>query len=101
MILNSRKDLQDLQGKFVLRVMGQDPDKTLMDLDWQFAKENRLKLICGKSFVDLLGYIDEYPSFETFKDRFNGEVGTKSLFHRLLTKEELEYVLKKMIEDNY
>lgn len=106
MIIQSEKDLQMLQGKFVIQIDSKVPDKTLMDYEWGFVKEKRLKLICGNGFADLYGYVQKYDSFEEFKNLFNNyswdfRVTDGGRFHRLLTNKELDYLLGKIKEENY
>ena len=110
MVVDTEKDLQLLQGKFVLQVNTSEPDKMLMDFNWGFAKEKRLKFVVGKGFADLYGNFDDYKTFERFKKVFNSylfehmEKEGKSdggRFHRLLTNKELEFLLEKMKESNY
>lgn len=77
-----------------------------MDYDWGFVKEKRLKLVCGKGFVDLYGNIEQYNTFEKFQSIFNSyscdyRVTDGGRFHRLLTNKELDYLLGKMKEENY
>lgn len=110
MLIETEKDLQFLQGKFVLQVNSDSPDKTLMDFDWRFAKEKRLKLVCGKGFADLYGNVKEYDSFDIFKNVFNKYLFEHMIkegesdggrFHRLLTSRELDFLLQKIKEENY
>jgi len=110
MTVESKKDLQFLQGKFVLQINNETPDKTLMDFDWGFAKEKRLMLVCGNGFVDLYGYIYDSKTFEKFQRVFNNYLFDHMVkegktdggrFHRLLTNKELDYLLEKMKENNY
>lgn len=110
MIVNTEKDLQMLQGKFVLQVNTDTPDKTLMEYDWSFVKEKRLKLVCGKGFTDLYGNFYDYETFEKFQRLFNNYLFDHMIkegkvdggrFHRLLTNKELDYLLQKMKEENY
>lgn len=110
MTLNTEKDLQMLQGKFVLQVNTNEPDKVLMDFDWVFVKEKRLKFVCGKGFADLHGNVDDYETFEKFQRVFNNYLLDYMVkegktdggrFHRLLTNKELDFLLQKMKECNY
>lgn len=109
-VIHTEKDLRNLQGKFVLCVDSTKPDKELMDLGWDFAKEKRLKMVIGIGFVDLYGYAKQYESFEEFKAIFNKYLFQHMIkegktdggrFHRLLTNRELDYLLEKMKEENY
>ena len=110
MTVQTEKDLQMLQGKFVLQVNSNEPDKTLMDFDWGFVKEKRLKFVCGKGFADLYGNVDDYETFEQFQRVFNNFLFDYMLkegktdggrFHRLLTNRELDFLLQKLKEENY
>lgn len=109
-IINTRGDLQKLQGKFVLQVNSDEPDKTLMDFGWEFVKERRLKFVCGLGFTDLCGRVEEIETFEEFKNVFNSYLYDHLIkagntdggrFHRLLTSKELDYLLAKIKEENY
>ena len=110
MIIQTEKDLQFLQGKFVLQVNTNTPDQTLMECDWGFVKEKRLKIVCGLGFADLYGNVYTHKTFEDFKNVFNdylyshmiekGEPGGDR-FHRLLTNKELDYLRNKLKEENY
>ena len=110
MILQTEKDLRFLQGKFILQINSNDPDKTLMEYNWGFVKEKRLKIVCGLGYADLYGNIFTHETFENFKDVFNdylhshmkerGESGGER-FHRLLTNKELDYLCNKLKEENY
>lgn len=110
MTIQTEKDLQMLQGKFVLQINTDEPDKTLMDFKWGFAKEKRLKFVCGKGFTDLYGYVDNYETFEKFQRIFNNYLFDNMIkegktdggrFHRLLTNKEFDYLLQKLKEENY
>lgn len=109
MLIQTEKDLQSLQGKFILQVNSNEPDKQLMDFTWSFAVEKRLKLVIGTGFVDLTGYRTTYDSFERFKKVFNSylfkhheEEGKTDggRFCRLLTSKEIDYLCKKLKEEN-
>lgn len=110
MTVQTEKDLQLLQGKFVLQVNTDEPDKTLMDFKWGFVKEKRLKFVCGKGFADLYGNVDDYETFEKFQRVFNSYLFDHMVkegktdggrFHRLLTNRELDFLLQKLKEENY
>ena len=110
MLIETEEDLKKLQGKFVLQINDNEPDKTLMDFNWGFVKEKRLKLVCEKGFVDLYGWFYNCETFEQFKNYFNnylfdhmiqkGET-TGHRFHRLLTSKELDFLCSKLKEENY
>lgn len=110
MIIHTEKDLQRLQGKFVLQVSSGEPDTTLMEYKWEFVKEKRLRLVSGLGFVDLYGERTTYDSFEKFKNIFNHYLFDHMIekgetdggrFHRLLSSKELDYLFQKMKEENY
>lgn len=110
MIIQSEKDLKFLQGKFVIEINDETPDKNLMEIPWPFAKEKRLKIVSEFGFVDLFGCRTNYKDFESFKRVFNDylfnhmiEKGEKSggRFHRLLTQDELQYLFEKIKSENY
>ena len=110
MIIQSEEDLRQLQGKFVLQIDNETPDKTLMDFNWEFAKEKRLYLISNFGFIDLYGQRSECVDFEAFKDRFNSylfkHMKEKGMtdggrFHRLLASKELAYLFEKIKAENY
>lgn len=110
MIINTSNDLEMLQGKFVLQIDSEKPDMTLMDFNWNFVKEKRLKLISNYGFVNLFGNRNDFEDFDTFKKVFNsylfkhmeakGEPGG-TRFHRLLTSDELQYLFEKIKLENY
>lgn len=109
-VIDTEKDLEFLQGKFVLQVDSNQPNNMIWSGSWSFVKEKRLKIVVGTCFADLYGYISEKRTFEDFKDIFNnylfpfmkekGEVGGKR-FHRLLTSKEIEWLCEKLKEENY
>lgn len=110
MMINTEKDLQMLQGKFVLQINSDEPDKTLMNFAWGFAKEKRLKLVCGKGFVNLYGNVYNCETFEEFQRIFNNYLFDHMIkegktdggrFHRLLTNNELDFLAQKLKEENY
>lgn len=109
-LIETEKDLQFLQGKFVLQINNDTPDKMLMDMDWGFAKTKRLYLVCGIGFADLCGGISKYETFEEFKNIFNNYLFKHMIkngetnggrFYRLLTTKEIKYLATKLIEENY
>lgn len=109
-LIHNKTDIQALQGKFVICIEKDKPNKTLMDFNWEFAKEKRLKLVSLNGFVDLYGQRWDAKSEKSFINIFNnylfdhmieeGEVDGNR-FHRLLTKKELGYLFNKLKEENY
>lgn len=108
--IETPRDEQNIRGKFVLQVNSHQPDKTLMDMDWGFAKEKRVKFMTQLGYADLYGNITTFEDFESYKDWFNKyllhrmkaegkEDGGR--FNRLLTSKELEYLFAKLKEENY
>lgn len=111
MLIQTNKDLEDIQGKFVIQLNDDQPNKSLMDFKWSFAKEKRLKIVCGYGFINLYGFIKNYKTFEKFKRVFNNylfdditrlsETDGGGRFHRLLTYKEIDYLCEKLKEENY
>ena len=109
-IIRTEKDVKDLQGKFVLQVNTETPDRSLLDMDWTFAKGKRLKIVSGFGFVDLYGERTDYQTFEKFKNVFNHYLFDHMIekgkahggrFHRLLTSHELDFLIQRIKEENY
>jgi len=109
-LIQTEKDLQQLQGKFVIEINSNEPDKTLMQFDWGFVKEKRLNLIAGYKFISLYGDIRDSKDFEHFKMRFNSYLFDHMVdkgetdggrFYRLLTSKEIDYLCTKLKEENY
>ena len=110
MIIHTEQDLRMLQGKFVLQIDIEKPDMKLMDFNWGFVKEKRLKLVSGTGFIDLFGYRSDYEDFETFKNILNKYLFKHMIkegktdggrFHRLLTSDELSFLFDKIKSENY
>lgn len=108
--INTENDLRMLQGKFVLMVDTDTPDRALMDYNWGFVKEKRLKIICEKGFTDLHGNTRQYKTFDKFKMIFNNYLFPHMVkegktdggrFHRRLSNEEIYYLLDKMRNENF
>ncbi len=110
MLVHSEKDVQFLNGKFVLQVDTHRPDDTLMSIGWDFAKDKRLYLVLGYSLTTLYGDTRDYKTLERFKNYFNHYLFDHTIsegktdggrFHRLLTDKELDYLASKLKEENY
>ena len=110
LIIHTETDVNKLQGKFVLQVDNEQPDMTLMDCRWDFAKAKRIRMVVGFGFVDLFGMQTRYDSYEKFKNVFNHYLFDHMIaegktsggrFHRLLTNAELSYLFEKIKEENY
>jgi hypothetical protein len=110
LVLNSEQDIAFLNGKFILQINNDAPSTTLMDMDWGFAKEKRLRLCVGMGLIDLYGYHLKFDSFEKYQMYFNDylfehmivkNMITGGRFHRLLTSKELDYLCKKLKEEQY
>jgi hypothetical protein len=69
-IVHTQADLDFLQGKFVLQVNNNEPDRTLMNFDWGFVKEKRLYLVSRTGFIDLYGNRCDSSDLEMFKLRY-------------------------------
>lgn len=108
--INTETDLRMLQGKFVLQLDTDTPDRTLMEYNWEFVKEKRLKIVCGKGFFDLYGNVREYKTFDKFKKIFNNYLFPHmekegkldgGRFHRRLSNKERDFVLEKLKDCNF
>lgn len=109
-VIETSEDVRLLQGKFVLCVDSNTPNRTLMDMSWGFAKEKRLMIVSGHGFVDLYGNRWDAKSEEDFINRFNKYLFPHMIekgetdggrFHRLLTNSELDYLFTKIKQENY
>jgi hypothetical protein len=110
-VIQTEEDYRKLCGKFIVQINSHEPNRTIMDMDWGFAKEKRIKFITqGFGHTDLYGNRHEFPTFERFKNWFNDylfnhmiEKGEESgkRFHRLLTSKELDYLCQNLKEENY
>jgi hypothetical protein len=110
LLINSEKDINFLNGKFVLQINDDEPSKTLMDMDWGFAKEKRLYLCFANAMVNLYGDYRKMDTFEEYQRYFNDYLFQHLIdrgftnggrFHRLLTSKELEYLFTKLKQENY
>ena len=109
MILLSEMDVKSLNGKYVLQVNTDDPDMTISEDNWGFIKEKRISFIVGLQWIGFYYNHGEPKTWEEFAQLFNSYTfkdeglnkhdGTR--FHRLLTSKEIDFVAKKMKEDNY
>lgn len=109
-VIQTENDIQFLQGKFVLQINSDTPDKRLMDFEWGFVKEKRLSIVCGFGLVSLHGQMRDYDTFDKFQKMFNNYLFDHMIeqgktdggrFMRLLTSKEIDYLMVKIKEENY
>lgn len=103
----TKEDVNSLTGKFIIQINSDTPNVTLTNENWQFYKEKRISFVCGLS---LIGFYYKHISFDTtdeFVMYFNDNITSKSYsskgerFHRLLSSKEIDFLCKKLKEDNY
>lgn len=106
LILQSKKDVNDLTGKWIIQVNSDEPDYTINEKNWDFVKEKRLSLVVGLRLQGLYYEHGNFESWEKFAKIFNGYIFDKSpesngtRFHRLLTSSEIDFICKKFKENN-
>lgn len=101
LILLSEKDVQALNGKWILQVNIENPDYTITDSNWGFVQEKRLSLVRGNSMIGIWYDHGNFKTWEEFAFRFNHYVdGDKkdSRYHRLLTNKEIDFICEKFKE---
>ena len=98
MLLQTQRDVRDLSGKFVIQLNESDPDLVLSDDNWAFCKEKRISFVSGYDFVGFWYAHRTCNSWEEVVEYFNQE--GKNRFFRLLTSKELEFVFRKLKEEN-
>lgn len=102
-ILLSKKDVESLNGKWILQVDTNNPDYTITEENWEFVKEKRLSLVTGLRMTGLWYDKGDFKTWEEFAFKFNhyaeGDNKDKR-FHRLLTNKEIDFICKKFKESN-
>jgi hypothetical protein len=95
----TKEDVRKLTGHFIIELNDTDEAEfELTDKNWDFYKDKRISFICGLTFN---GFYYKYGSFDTpeeFVEYFNPH---NNRFRRLLTSKELDFVCKKLKEENY
>jgi hypothetical protein len=98
MILLSQKDVQSLNGKWILQVDSSNPDYTINESNWNFIVEKRLSLVTGLRMTGIWYDHGDFKTWEEFTFKFNhyleGENKDKR-FHRLLTHKEIDFICEK------
>ena len=95
----TENDVKNLSGKFALQLKHEESDVILNDSNWLFMEEKRLFFISGLTICPKFAYWQEtFENEEAFVKYWNN---TKGRFHRLLTNAELDFLLKKLKEQNY
>ena len=101
MILQSEKDVQSLNGKWILEVNSEQPDYTITEENWSFVSEKRLSLVTGLRMTGLWYDHGNFKTWEEFAFRFNYYLKEheNKRFYRLLTSKELDFIFKKFKEN--
>lgn len=106
-------DLYQLIGKFIVLVNKERDNHSGIDFwdsiipqwgeneknKWEYLKMKRIALVGKYRLIDLYGNTREFANIEIMKEKINCE--DKSRYFRLLSKEELEYMFKKLVEDRF
>lgn len=96
----TKKDIQYLNGKFIVQIDSKDPDTTIMDGNWGFWKEKRISLVADQNLVGFYYIHNSFDTPEAFLEYFNN-YGDGKRFHRLLTARELDYMFDKLKQENH
>jgi hypothetical protein len=97
-VLLSQKDVQSLNGKWVLQVDTNNPDYKITESNWNFISEKRLSLVVGLRMQGLYYLHGEFETWEEFAFKFNHYIEGESKdkrFYRLLTNEEIDFICEK------
>jgi len=98
MILLSKKDVEALNGKWILQVDTNNPDYTITEDNWGFVSEKRLSLVTGLRMTGLWYDKGDFKTWEEFAFKFNHYIEGDSKdkrFHRLLTNKEIDFICAK------
>ena len=104
MMLLSQKDVEAINGHWVLEVNANDPDYTITESNWNFVSEKRLSFVSRYRFTGLYYDHGSYNTWEEFAFKFNHyhEGDSKDArFYRLLTSRELDFINEKFKQNNY
>jgi hypothetical protein len=100
-ILQTEKDVMSLTGKWIIQLNCDNPDETITEGNWGFMKEKRLSFVVG---LRTQGFYYQHGkdknTWEDFVEYFNNP-SSGDRFHRLLTSKELDFMNKKLKEDNF
>lgn len=101
-ILQSEKDVQSLNGKWIIEINSEEPDYTITESNWFFVKEKRLSLVTGLRMTGIWYDHGDFKTWEEFAFKFNhyNEKYKDERFYRLLTDKEIDFICKKFKEDN-
>lgn len=98
LILLSQKDVESLNGKWIVQVNTDNPDFIINDNNWDFVSEKRLSLVTGLRMTGLWYDHGDFKTWEEFAFKFNhysnGDSKDKR-FHRLLTNKEVDFICEK------
>ena len=100
-----KEDIKDLVGKFIVQLNNEDANKDFTknesNSDFMLSKRIHFVATTGENKILLAGlfYSNRPKSIEDFVEYFNQK--GKDRFHRLLTANELRWLMGKMIERNF
>ena len=98
LVIQSEKDVQSLNGKWIIQVNSDQPDYKITKTNWDFVSEKRLSLVTGLRMTGLWYDHGDFKTWEQFAYRFNHYTEGESKdtrFHRLLTDEEIDFICEK------
>jgi hypothetical protein len=95
----TKEDVRKLNGHLIIEINDSDEDLfELKEENWQFYKEKRISFICGLEWVGFYYKHSICSDLQDFVDTFNPSNGR---FRRLLTSKEIDFMCKKLKEENY
>jgi hypothetical protein len=95
----TEKDVHKLNGHFIIEI--NDSDEELFELkeeNWKFYKEKKISFVCGLSLNGFHYSHGNHGTVQEFVEKFNPR---KERFRRLLTSKEIDFICKKLKEENY
>lgn len=99
----TEEDVKNLFGKFILQVNVKEPDVVVQEANWNFLKEKRISFVCGLTWAGFYYVHQVFQDHAAFVEYWNhySPNDRDARFHRLLTNKEIDFVCKKLKEENY
>ena len=95
----AKADIGKLNGHFIIELNDSDEEEfELNEKNWSFYKEKRISFVVGLSLNGFYYSHGNYKTDEEFVEKFNPCGGR---FRRLLTSKEIDFLCKKLKEENY
>lgn len=96
-LLLSQKDVDSLNGKWILQVDAHRPDYEITAENWGFVSEKRLSFVSRYRMTGLWYDHGDFKTWEEFAFKFNHymESHKDERFHRLLTNKEIDFICEK------